>query len=139
MKLPQDFAGARNLVLIAFQRQQQKDVDTWLHEMKQFEAIDSALHYYELPTMPAFNPVTRWFIDNGIRSGFPLQPERDRIITLYVDKVRFRAALGVPDESRIYVLLLDRQGNVVWRTEGTFDESKANSLKRALLHLNPPR
>jgi hypothetical protein len=138
MKLPQDFAGKRNLVLIAFQRQQQKDVDTWLREIKQFEAVDSALRYYELPTMAGVNALTRWLIDNGMRSGIHGR-EREHIITLYLDKTPFRAALGLPDESRIYVLLLDSQGNVVWRTEGIFDETKANSLKGILLHLNAPR
>ena len=37
--LPADFEGERNLLLVAFEREQQKDVDTWLREMKRFEAV----------------------------------------------------------------------------------------------------
>jgi hypothetical protein len=132
VKLPQDFAGQRNLVLIAFQREQQKDVDTWLHQMKQFEAVDSDLRYYELPVISRLNVIARWFIENGMRGGIPDHKQRERTITLYLDKDPFRAALGLPDEKRIYALLLDRHGNVLWRSEGTLDANKATSLKEIL-------
>ncbi len=71
-----------------------------------------------------------------MRGGIPSHQQRQRTITLYLDKVPFRAALGLRDESRIYVLLLDRDGNVVWRTEGIFDENKGNNLKQTLQRLD---
>jgi hypothetical protein len=135
VKLPHDFAGERNLVVIAFQRQQQKDVDTWLDTRKRFETIDPALRYYELPTLARLNVFARWFIDNGMRGGIPSHEQRARTITLYLDKEPFRAALGLGDESSIYVLLLDREGNILWRSQGNFDESKAQSLEQALERL----
>src|SRR5271157_1852645 len=51
VQLPQDFQGERNLLLIAFQREQQKDTDTWLAQMKRFEDIDKGFRYYEIPTI----------------------------------------------------------------------------------------
>ena len=36
LSLPADFEGERNLLLVAFEREQQKNVDTWLREMKHF-------------------------------------------------------------------------------------------------------
>jgi len=135
VKLPKDFAGERNLVVIAFQRQQQKDVDTWLDVKKRFETIDPALRYYELPTLARLNPLARWFIDNGMRGGIPSHEQRARTITLYLDKEPFRAALGLGDESSIYVLLLDREGNILWRSQGNFDESKGQSLEQTLERL----
>jgi hypothetical protein len=135
VKLPHDFAGERNLVVIAFQRQQQKDVDTWLDTRKRFETIDPALRTYELPTLARLNPLARWFIDNGMRGGIPSHEQRARTITLYLDKEPFRAALGLGDEGSIYVLLLDREGNILWRSQGDFDESKAQSLEQTLERL----
>jgi hypothetical protein len=135
VKLPKDFAGERNLVVIAFQRQQQKDVDTWLDVKKRFETIDPGLRSYELPTLARLNPLARWFIDNGMRGGIPSHDQRARTITLYLDKEPFRAALGLGEESSIYVLLLDREGNILWRSQGNFDESKAQSLEQTLERL----
>lgn len=136
LSLPQDFAGERNLLLIAFQRGQQKNVDTWLHEMKRFE-LSPNFRYYELPTIDRLNPVVRWFIDSGMRRGIPDRNARARTITLYLDKVAFRKALNLPDEKQIYAVLVDRSGRVLWRAEGDFDEAKADSLQRALRQGKP--
>ncbi len=134
VNLPGDFAGERNLVLIAFQREQQSNVDTWLHQMKRFTDLDPQLHYYELPTISRLNGFARWFINNGMKRGIPDQGQRDRTITLYLDQKPFLDALHITDESHVYALLVDRQGNVLWRGEGDFTEEKGSSLKAFLLH-----
>ena len=136
MSLPEDFAGDRNLLLVAFQREQQKNVDTWLHEMKRFESRTN-FRYYELPTIDRLNPAFRWFINNGMRRGIPDREARARTITLYLDKPWFRKALNLPDEKQIYALLVDRSGRVLWRAAGDFDEAKAASLQAALRMNNP--
>jgi hypothetical protein len=130
--LPRDFEGDRNLVFIAFQREQQEQVDTWLKEMKRFEEIDPKLHYYELPTIEKLNSMTRWFINSGMRRGIPDKSARARTITLYIDKKPFEEALKLPTEKTIYALLVDRSGNVLWRADGVFDEIKAGTLRSAL-------
>jgi hypothetical protein len=129
--LPEDFAGNRNLLLIAFQREQQQNVDTWLHQMKRFEH-SSGFQYYELPTIDRLNPFFRWFINSGMRRGIPDRNARARTITLYLDKPSFRKALNIPDEKRIYAILVDRSGRVLWRAECDYDEAKAASLQAAL-------
>jgi|SRR5690349_5082126 hypothetical protein len=131
--LPADFEGERNLVLVAFEREQQKDVDTWLREMKRFEELDPGFQYYELPTIQRPNALTRWFIDSGMRHGIPDRKARERTITLYLEKEPFLDALLITDQKKIYALLVDREGNVLWRSEGVFDEAKGASLGSALV------
>lgn len=130
--LPADFEGDRNLLLVAFEREQQKDVDTWLREMKRFEEIDPGFHYYELPTIQRPNAFMRWFIDNGMRHGIPNRKARARTITLYLEKKPFLDALLITDQKQVYGFLVDRKGNVLWRSEGVFDETKGSSLRSAL-------
>ena len=130
--LPHDFGGERNLVLIAFQREQQEQLDTWLKEMNRFQEADPGFQYYELPTIDKLNPLMRWFIDTGMRRGIPDKNARARTITLYIDKKPFAESLQLPTEKTVYALLVDRSGNVLWRAEGTFDEAKGVSLRQAL-------
>lgn len=132
LSMPHDFEGERNLLLIAFQREQQDEVDTWLREMKRFEEMDPGFRYYELPIIEKLNGLTRWFINRGMRRGIPDKKARERTITLYLDKSAFRQSLALRDEKRIYAVLVDRSGRVLWRAEGTFDEAKAASLKESL-------
>ena len=128
LKLPQDFQGELNLVLIAFQQWQQTQVDTWIPFARQLEETHSAVRYYELPTIQRLNVLARTFINEGMRAGIPDPVARERTITLYLDKKTFREALQLSREDDIYVLLLDRQGQVLWRAEGAFTADKGDSL-----------
>jgi hypothetical protein len=128
LDLPQDFEGELNLVLIAFQQWQQTQVDTWIPFARQLEGTHSGLRYYELPTIQRLNVLARTFINEGMRAGLPDPIVRERTITLYLDKNAFRQALQLPHEDDIYVLLLDRQGQVLWRAEGVFTPEKGDSL-----------
>ena len=132
LSLPADFEGERNLLLVAFVRDQQKNVDTWLHEMKRFEELDPGFHYYELPTIQRPVALLRWFIDSGMRRGIPERTARERTITLYLDKKPFCDALFLTNQKTIYALLVDRSGKVLWRSDGDFDETKGTSLKNTL-------
>jgi hypothetical protein len=129
---PDDLEGERNVLLIAFQQWQQRSIDTWLPFVKQLESDHEALYYYELPVIQSLNPLARLFINEGMRAGIPDSTARERTITLYLDKPAFRQALGLPDEEDIYVLLVDRDGRVLWRTTGEFSPEKGASLVQTL-------
>ncbi len=126
--LPSDFEGDLSLIFMAFQREQQAMVNTWLPTAELLENIHPGLKYYELPTISRLNPFARWFINTGMRSGIKDPKSREKTITLYLDKESLRKALDIPDEDSIHVFLLDRQGNVVWRSEGPCDVGKAKHL-----------
>ena len=130
--LPEDLEGELNLVFIAFQQWQQTQVDTWIPFARQLEETHSGVRYYELPTIQRLNVLARTFVNEGMRAGIPDPVARERTITLYLDKNAFREALQLPGEDDIYVLLLDRQGRVVWRAEGVFTPEKAESLTAAV-------
>ncbi len=131
--LPKDFEGERNIVTIAFQREQQNDIDTWTPLIKQLtDKKGAALHYYELPTIGKFAGMFRGMINGGMRKGIPDVNARNATITLYLDKATFRKELKLSDEKRIYVLVVDRQGKVLWRNEGTFSKEKGEALAKFL-------
>ena len=132
LTLPQDLEGELNLVLIAFQQWHQTQVDTWIPLAKQLEEAHPGLWYYELPTIRQLNVLARSFINEGMRAGLPDPVVRERTITLYLDKDEFRKALQLPHEDHIYVLLLDRQGQILWRAEGAFTPEKGGSLTSRL-------
>ncbi len=130
--LPDDFDGERNLVLIAFKREQQDQIDTWIATAQRLAQEHTDFRYYELPTVSRSVPLARWWLDSAMRAGIPDRAARDATITLYLDKGAFRDALQLPDEDKIYVLLVARTGRVFWRTEGVATDEKARELQRAL-------
>jgi hypothetical protein len=139
MALPGDFGGRANLVLVAFQRGQQADVDTWFAQARTLAAAHEELRWYEVPTLGAgWRPMRGW-IDGGMRAGIPDTAQRARTVTLYPDKGPFRAALGIGSEATIHPLLLDRDGHVIWRTQGPWTIEKGASLARAVVTALEPR
>src|SRR5450830_344032 len=111
LTLPQDFEGNFNLLFIPFQQWQQSEVDSWIALARELEAQYTGLVFYELPTIQLRNPLFKMFINEGMRAGIPNPKTRERTITLYLDKIDFRAALDMPDEEHIYLLVVDRLGN----------------------------
>jgi hypothetical protein len=130
--LPADLEGELNILLIAFQRWQQSVIDTWLPFVRQLEETNEGLSYYELPVIQRMNVLARTFINEGMRAGIPDLLARERTVTLYVDKVAFRQALELPHEDDIYIVLVDREGNVLWKEEGAFTSAKGASLGEAI-------
>ncbi|MGA2382630.1 MAG: hypothetical protein ABSG61_04265 [Gemmatimonadales bacterium] len=130
--LPGDFEGARNLVLVAFKRHQQEDVDTWTPHLRPLAAGDSGLRVYELPTLGRGYRLMRGMIDGGMRRGIPDSAVRAATITLYINKTPFRDTLGITDESRIHVLLVDRSGRILWRAEGRYTADAEAELEKVL-------
>ena len=135
--LPGDFESERNLVIVAFQRDQQAMVDTWTAPIRGLLARYPDLRFYELPTISRGNPLFRAWLDGAMRGGIPDHQSREQTITLYLDKVAFRHALGLPHEDTIYVLLVDRAGHVFWRAEGEYAAQLAAELEQVVAGIQP--
>jgi hypothetical protein len=132
LTFPDDLAGELNVILIAFQQWQQAQVNTWLPLVRDIEARYRSVRHYELPTIERYPKLAQMFINEGMRAGIPDPLARERTVTLYLDKDGFRRALAMADEDDIYVLVVDRQGVVRWRSRGTLTEEKAQRLEEAL-------
>lgn len=131
-KLPTDFDGDLNVVLVAFQREQQADVDTWTPALKTLAARRPGLRVYELPTLGRRYRLMRSFIDGGMRGGIPDSAVRAATITLYIDKSPFKRALGIPSEDDIQIFLVDRTGRIHWRARGRFADGAGADLENYL-------
>ncbi len=131
---PDDLRKDYNLIAVAFLRQQQADVDTWIPQMESLEAQIPSFSFFEVPTIRRMNPFSRWFIYQGMRGGIPSQAARQRTVTLHIDKEPFKKAIGIESEETIYLFLTDRTGKILWQTAGPWSEDKHRQL---LTVLNP--
>ena len=132
LTLPADFNGERNVVFVAFEMEQQREVDSWAPWLKQALPRYPGSDFYEIPTIKRMVAPMRWVINRGMRGGIPDRAVRERTVTLYIDKEPFKRSLGITTESTIQVLLVDRAGRVLWRTTGPYTAGKAAALEQAL-------
>ncbi|MBN1304871.1 MAG: hypothetical protein JXA13_10590 [Anaerolineales bacterium] len=135
LKFPDDLPAKYTLVLMAFYRRQQLDIDTWLPYANQLEHRSKDLAYVELPVIYEMGPVRQFLLNEGMRAGIPDQKARERTLTLYLDKASFLGQLGIGSEDEIQILLVANDGKVLWRESGTFSKNKGRSLEDFLAGL----
>jgi hypothetical protein len=120
------------VVLVAFRREQQADVDSWLPFLREQKLAERGIRVYELPTLNRSYRLIRGFIDGGMARGIPEKATREATITLYIDKSPFKKALAIASEDRIVTLIVARDGRVLWRGDGRFTPTIAAELAGAL-------
>ena len=85
------------------------------------------------------NRFARMGIDLGMKMGIPDRAVREATITLYLDKDAYRRALEITSEETIYLMLVTRAGDILWRAEGPYAPATAEALVQALAeHLGAP-
>ncbi len=131
-EFPRDFGAELNLVIVPFQRYQQEIVNTWVPFVQDVEVGFPNFIYYELPTIYEMPVLNRTFLNEGMRAGIPDETARERTITLYLDKAKFKDALDITSEDDIYLFLVDRTGEILWQTTGEYTPEKAADLLQFL-------
>lgn len=132
LTLPGDLEGETNLLAVAFDRNHQKEVDTWIPLFRELEKRTPGLAGYEIPTISGGWKPLRWFIDGGMKAAIPDPLTRRRTVTVYGAVGRVTDGLGLPDRDRIAVVLVDRLGKVFWMARGPLEGEAPPELFEAL-------
>ena len=130
--LPAAFAGDRNIVAVAFQRNHQSLVDSWVPWVEQQATLDPGLRFYELPTIGRIWAPVRRFIDGGMAAAIREPLILQRTFTIYGDLDRVTGPLAIEDRSTISVFCVDRSGQVLWRGVGGYSAHLAGELEAVL-------
>lgn len=128
--LPADLPGQRTIVLMAFERDQQHNVDTWINGLS---LPISSYAWIETPVVGEANKLAQAFIDGGMRSEIRDLAIRERTITLYTDRLALLKAMGLkPSIKNIFVLVMARDGQLLATVEGDYSTEKAATILAAL-------
>lgn len=132
VSLPGGMEGEENLLLISFEPEQQKDVESWMPVAQALQHTNFHFRYYELPVSGRENFIFRWWETSSMRSD-ETDPEMWHwIVPLFIDRHQFLNALGIPNQKEVVALLVDRQGHVLWRASGALNADKRASLMAAM-------
>lgn len=130
-ELPAIFKNKHNLVIVAFKREQQSEVDSWIKATEPLLKENQNLSFYEIPLIYELSTFKRMWVNNGMRMGISDEAARKRTITVYTNRDEFFKITKM-QEDKIYALLINDSGKILWSEEGVADESKILSLKKYL-------
>ena len=126
--LPSAFDGDRNIVVVAFKRDHQALVDSWVPWLEAQAAVDPGLRFYEVPTIGRIWAPVRTMIDGGMARAIKEPVVLQRTLTVYGDLARLTRPLAITDTSTIAVFLVDADGTVVWSGAGPFSDISSAAL-----------
>jgi hypothetical protein len=129
--LPSGMQGQTDLLLISFAPEQQKDIDSWLPVAQALQHANFQFRWYELPISNRENFVFRWWQTSSIRSDHTDPETWPWIVPLFVDRHSFQQDLAIPNEKQVVALLVNRQGQILWRASGPMTPDKRASLMAA--------
>jgi hypothetical protein len=129
--LPGGLEGETNLLILSFALEQKKDVDTWMTAAEALQHSNFQFRYYQLPVAERENFIFRWWETSSMRSDETDPVTWHWIVPLFVDRPKFLKDLDIPNQKQIVVLLVDRQGHILWRNSGAITDDKRAALVAA--------
>lgn len=132
VNLPEAFAGQRNVVIVAFEREHQPAVDSWVPWLEQQSESDPELQFYEIPTIGQIFAPARNLIDGRMAAIIRDPIILRRTMTVYGDVSKLTEPLGIVDRSTITVLVVQSDGSVTFSATGGFTPQLAEQLHQAL-------
>lgn len=131
VSLPGGMEGQTDLLLLSFETEQQKDIDSWLPAAQALQHSNFQFRYYELPVFGRENFIFRWWDTSSLRTD-ETDPEIFHwVVPLFVDRHKFMQDLDIPNQKQVVALLVNRQGQVLWRASGPMTQDKRQSLMTA--------
>ncbi|MFT6206770.1 MAG: hypothetical protein ACJA0T_000674 [Colwellia sp.] len=133
VNIPADFNKEFTLLLVGYKQNSQFDIDRWLIGL---DMTETKVDVYELPTIQGLFPkMFSTFIDNGMRAGIP-KPLWKGVITVYEDGDKVQAFTGNENPNNARVLLLDKNGIIVYFYDEGFSVAALNELRDKLTPSN---
>jgi hypothetical protein len=114
--LPDSARGKVTLITVAFLRESQPQLDSWLNPFFEKYGSNPKYTFYEVPMLSRGYKFMRFMIDGGMRAGIP-QAKHKNVVTMYGDIEKYMKELNL-DLRYGYAFLLDREGVIRWQGQG---------------------
>lgn len=131
--LPDAAKGAPALIVVAFVREAQDMIDSWVMPIKGEFRDTENIAIYEIPVISSaiWRPM-RSIIDGGMRSGIP-KADHDYVMTVYGSASELTGPLEITDHSSAYLYLIDRKGIIRWEGRD-FAETQTLFRLKEMIH-----
>lgn len=133
LTFPQDFRADFNLVVMPFNRDQQTAAVGWLATFEEAARSDARVDYYSIAALTDLSPPVRLLVIQGLNLAVREPATRQRVVVTFLsNQAEVVAALGEGDTAAMRVLILARDGRVLWQTSGEHTPEREAALRTAL-------
>lgn len=120
--LPAAAKGHPTVVIIGFTHESQNQTDAWARK------VAGQYDYYSMAVIEDAPRLVRGMITSGMKKGVP-KDQLGRVMTVTHGQKELKAAVGFDRGADAYVLLLDGEGAIRWRSHGAPADAALAELK----------
>lgn len=132
ISLPEGLPAGRTLALVAFNRGHRGEIDSWIQGLQLRQ--DASIPWVRMPVLnDPGNEGGRLAIENKLLSRHTSDADRARMVPVFTNRDAFMRSAGLTSTDHAYALIIGRNGEVLARVEGMYDEDKALALRETLL------
>ena len=132
MVLPEGLPGQRTLAIVVFQKNQREEARSWIDGMHLRH--DPSIAWIKMPVYDdKASAQGRRDIVEALLARHASQSDRALMVPVFADRDGFIRAARLSGTEHASVLVLDRNGTVLAKAEGLFDEGKGQALRATLL------
>jgi hypothetical protein len=133
--LPYGLPAGRTLTLVAFRAEQRPELESWIKGMGLRDS--DAIAWLKMPVLnDPGTELARNDIESRIRARHSSGADNARLVPVFTNRDQFIRAAGMTGTEHAWVLVIDRDGQVLARVEGEFTEPKGQALRATLLAQN---
>ena len=130
--LPVGNGDERILALVTFSKHQRTQVDSWVSGLKLHD--NQAVTWFRMPVIDdPKDAQKRAAAEDRLLTRYATAQERAKLLPVFTDRAAFVQATGVRGTDQAMVLVITRNGEVLARVQGLFDEQKAQIVRDVLL------
>ncbi|WP_169418474.1 hypothetical protein [Ramlibacter agri] len=141
LTLPQELPAERTLALLIFRHEQKAEARTWIDGLL---AQDASIPWLKVRVLPP-DEVTRQATARPlVLPTAPLPPgtllpgaRPERLLSVAANAGQLAQAMALPDTEHAQVVVLSRDGQVLAKAQGAYDEQKARALLETLRASSP--
>lgn len=129
--IPQDLPAERTLLLVAFRREQQKSIDSWIHGLK-LHSSDNQIPWIEIPLIQRRWKLLSSWIGYGMRCGISDNELRAHVWTAYTNRSSFLKRMRLTRIDCVYSFVVSKDGRVLALVSGDYNSDAAQLILKAL-------
>jgi hypothetical protein len=132
LSLPEQLPAERTLALLVFKPDQKEEARSWIEGMGLRK--DPSIPWLKMRVVPAEAGPVALTMDSSAQPAraMPAGLRPDRLLSVATDTSRLVQSMGLFNTEHAQVVVLGRDGQVLAKAQGAFDEDKARALLETL-------
>jgi hypothetical protein len=133
--LPQDLNTRFTVLILGFSRKSSQSSTEWGKSIEEDLGTDRNVTWLAVPILPDLPRPLRGVLVRAFHKAVPASLQASFVLVFENDS-EWKTAVSFDAEDDAYVLLVNQQGDILWRTHGPVSREQMSELQQAMMRIS---